>query len=143
MEKFIVIENIAFEPFWNDLLEKALELADLFSVVYPDGEYDDENPLLSGKLEVYLLPNLQSEPWSSMKHASVYSGELTEQAKAFIRKYMLQTPDKTTDNLWNFSLFKNDVELLNLQDFDVCLIGAKTDLTAYFLKKDSNRSENI
>lgn len=62
MEKFFVIENISSEPFWNELLEKALELADHFSVVYPVGEYDDENPLMTWQLEVYLLPNLKSEP---------------------------------------------------------------------------------
>lgn len=135
MENFFVIENISAEPFWNDLVEKVLDLADRFSVVYPDGPYDDENPLFTGKLEVCLLPDLQVGPWSFMENASVYSGELTELSKAFIKKYMLETPDKTTDLLWNFSLYKNNVELMNVQDFNVCLIASEKDLLANFSKK--------
>lgn len=76
-------------------------------------------------------------------NASVYSSELTKLAKAFIEKYMLGTPDKTTDMLWNFSLYKNIAEILNVQDFDVCLIAAETDLTACFSNKYANWPKSI
>lgn len=134
MKNFKVIENINQFTHWNVLLDLALEISDYFCIIYPDGEYDEENPLLTGKVDFDRQLHLESKPWEGMENSSVYSGELTEKAKGIIKKYMYFT--STNDNylLWNFSLFKKDIELLNVQDFDVCLVQDNTELT-YNLNK--------
>ena len=143
MKNFIVIENIFCFSKWNAVLDYALELADRFGVVFPDGEYDDENPLLAGKPEFGRLPDLTIEPWTSMEGASIYKGELTEQAKILIKEWMDDSPERWSGTLWNFSLFRNETELLNVQDFNVCLVEAETELTVYLEGLDIIRSEDV
>lgn len=131
MRNYMVIENIYSFPTWDKLLHHALELADRFCVIYPDGEYDEENSLLNGKPEFEQLANLKIDSWSGMKDASVYSGELTEQTRILIKKYLDTAPDALTGSLWNCSLVSKGTELLNVQDFNVCLVKAETELKIY------------
>lgn len=137
MENFIVIHHISSFPLWNSLLENALELADSFGVVYPHGDFDKENPLLTGKPELEQF-DLTREPWPNMKDAGIYTSRLSLASKDFIKKYMIDDPGKATYPLWNFSLYKNGTEILNVQDFSVCLIKSDTELTAMLDQQDPN-----
>ncbi|AIY06641.1 MULTISPECIES: hypothetical protein [Planococcus] len=145
MENFIVLEDISSSfSTWNMVLKAALEHADSFCVVFPNGEYEEENPLLTGKLEFERLQlKTTQKPWSNLEWATEYTSELNESSKAFIRKYMCLTPSKSTGTLWNFSLLKNGVELLNVQDFEVCILSAKTELIVHLNKQDGEWLDNF
>lgn len=143
MKNLIVIEDIFSFPRWNDVLNYALELADRFGVVFPDGEYNEENPLLAGKPEFERLPDLTIEPWNSMEDARIYKGDLTEQAKLLIKEWMDDSEERWSGTLWNFSLYQNEVELLNVQDFNVCLVELETELRVYLDGLDIVRSEDL
>lgn len=134
MEGFTVIENIFDAPEWNYIAKPAMELADSFCVVFPNGEDDEENPLLTGRRDFIGLSNLTAAPWPQMKNATVYSGSLTHTVKELFQTY-LEEDEKTTGSLWNFSLFKGEEELLNVQDFNVGLINHGTVLTAHLKEK--------
>ncbi|MBT2571705.1 hypothetical protein [Planococcus sp. ISL-110] len=72
MIKSAVIQNIDLFPRWQEILAVALGLADEFSVVYPNGEYDTENFLLNGKPEFVSLPNLKVGRWPNMTDSSIF-----------------------------------------------------------------------
>lgn len=146
MDDFIVLEDISSSSStWNTVLKVALELADSFCIVFPNGEYEEENPLLTGKLEFEerLQQKTTQKPWSNLEWATEYIGELNESSEAFIRKYMYLTPSKSTGTLWNFSLLKNDVELLNVQDFEICILSANTELIVHLNKQDGEWLNNL
>lgn len=127
MEEYKVISNIFSAPVWDSILTTGLDIADEFGIVFPNGEYDEENPLLTGMLEFKNLPSLAANPWPNMEDATIYRGKLTDSSKALILKYMSDS-EETSYSLWNLSLYKNEAELLNVQDFNVCLLDSGTEL---------------
>ena len=66
LNNFAVISSIDSFPRWDKLLTFALNLADEFCVIFPDGKYDPENPLVIGKPEFTALPNLKMGRWPNM-----------------------------------------------------------------------------
>lgn len=141
MENYSVIYNIFEKPTeWNSILKHALNLSDRFAIVFPNGEYDEENPLLTGKPDFDRLSNLTVESWPKMADSTLFSGVLNRETRGILYKYMNETPEKTTGSLWNFSLFQNEVELLNVQDFNVCTINLETDLIQILGQKNVDYS---
>lgn len=129
MNDFTVISNIDSFQRWDMLLTVALNLADEFCVVYPNGEYDPENPLVNGKPEFESVPDLKVGRWPNMKDSSAYFGNLDDSIRKLILDFNHQSPDKDTSYLWYYSLYKGGIELLNVQDFTVCLLDLDTELT--------------
>lgn len=127
MEEFKIISNIFSAPVWESILKTGLDIADEVGIVFPNGEYDEENPLLTGMPDFIYLPSLTASSWPNMEDATIYRGKLTASLSALISKYMNES-EETSYSLWNFSLYKNQVELLNVSDFNVCLIDSGTEL---------------
>lgn len=137
MKNYTVIYNIFSNPSdWNSILEVALDLADKFSIVYSDEEYDEENPLETGKLDFFQLPNLTLEPWQDMAGVNLYTGTLDASSKELIIKYMHAEAERYGYSLWNFSLYEGDVELLNVADFHDCLINMDSNLVRILKEKN-------
>lgn len=130
MIQFSVIQSMDLFPRWEEILVIALELADEVSIVFPNGEYDPENPLMNGKPEFESLPGWKMGRWQNMKDSSIYFGSLTDSIRQRMVESNQQNPDKNHSYLWHYSLYKNGTELLNVQDFTVCLLDFDTELTA-------------
>lgn len=130
MIKFSVIQNIDSFPRWEEILAVALGLANELSVVFPNGDSDPENPLLNGKSEFESLPDLKMGHWPNMQDSSIYFGSLTDSIRKLMMEFNRQNPDKDFTYLWHYSLYRNGIELLNVQDFTVCLMDLDTELTA-------------
>lgn len=141
MENYTVIYNIFSNPSdWNSILEIALDLADKFSIVYSDEEYNEENPLDTGKSDFFQLRNLVVEPWPNMAGINLYAGILDDSSKELIAKYMHSEAERDGYSLWNFSLYKGDVELINVADFNVGVINLDSDLVRSLKEKNTNFS---
>lgn len=93
MMDFSVISDITLFPQWEEILATALNLADEFSVVFPDGTYDPENFLLNGKQEISSLPNIKVGRWPNMDHSSVYFGSLDDSIRKLILELNHQSPN--------------------------------------------------
>ncbi|EPD54129.1 hypothetical protein HMPREF1210_00114 [Paenisporosarcina sp. HGH0030] len=119
MSECIYINNIDSTPEWKKILTTVIEYSDEFAIVFPNGEYDADNPLLAGMLDFKNLPNISVSPWPNMKDSSVYRAELNDTSRNLILNYTL---NDTFDSLWNFSLYKGDLEVLNVADFSECFI---------------------
>lgn len=130
MIKFSVIQSIDTFPRWEEILAVALGLANEFTVVFPNGDYDPENPLLNGKPEIKSLPDLKVGRWPNMEHSSIYFGSLDDSIRKLMMELNRQNSDKDFSYLWHYSLYRNGIELLNVQDFTVCLLDLDTELTA-------------
>jgi len=124
MEDFIVISNIFSTPEWEQTFNTVIGFSNEFDIVYPNGEYDADNPLLTGKLHFEKVPNISVSPWPNMEDSSVYRGVLDVSSRSLILRYALNE----FDSLWNFSLYKNNIQVLNVQDFNVCLIEPNPEL---------------
>ena len=132
MEDFIVISNIFSTPEWDQIIKTIIDISSKFEIVYPNVEYDADNPLLAGKLDFEKVPNISVSPWPNMECSSVYRGVLDDSSKSLILQYALNE----SDPLWNFSLYKDNVHVLNVQDFNVCLIEPDPELIT--LLKNNN-----
>jgi hypothetical protein len=124
LENFIVISNIFSSPEWEQIFNAVIGISNEFDIVYPNGEYDADNPLLAGKLDFEKVSNISVSPWLNMEDSSVYRGVLDDSSKSLILQYALNE----SDSLWNFSLYKDNVQVLNVQDFNVCLIEPDPEL---------------
>lgn len=133
MESFILIENITSTPEWEQIFKTTIAICEEFSVVYPNGAFDEENPLLTGKLDCERIPNLSVSPWPNMADSSMYRGSLNDFSKNLFMQYMFNQRYKW---LWNFSFYKSGVEILNVQDFYVCLIEPIPELVEMLNKQN-------
>lgn len=141
MKNDAMLENLFWNPSdWNAILEVALSLADRFSIVYAEEGFDEENPLDTGKLEFFQLPNLTVEPWQSMAGVNVYTGQLNAASRGLIKKYMYAEAEREGYGLWNFTLFEGEVELLNVQDFNVSIINLDSNLARILKERKINFS---
>lgn len=132
LEDFIVISNIFSTPEWEQIFITVIGISNEFDIVYPNGEYDADNPLLAGKLDFEKVPNINISPWPNMEDSSVYRGVLDDSSKSLILQYALNE----SDSLWNFSLYKGNVQVLNVQDFNVCLIEPDPELIKLLNQKN-------
>lgn len=129
MIQYSVIHSIDSFPRWEEILAVALGLANEFSVVFPNGDYDPENPLVNGKPEFEALPDLKAERWPNMENSTILFGRLNDSVRKIILAFNNQHPDKDSSYLWHYSLYRNGIELMNVQDFTVCLLDLDTELT--------------
>ena len=132
--EFVVISNIFSIPEWEQIFKTIIVFSNEFDIVYPNGEYDADNPLLAGKLDFEKIPNISVSPWPNMEDSSIYRGVLDDSARSLILQYAL----KEFDPLWNFSLYKDNVQVLNVQDFNVCLIEPDPELITLLNQKNIN-----
>ena len=77
MENDFVLYNISSTPEWKHIFTSILNHCGQFEVVYPDGEFDPENPLMGGKLEFEKLEGTFVKPWDGMEN-SIRSALLQE-----------------------------------------------------------------
>ena len=134
MENFIVISNIFSTPEWDQIIKTIIDISSKFEIVYPNGEYDADNPLLAGKLDFEKVTNISVSPWPNMEDSSVYRGVIDDSSKSLILQYAFNE----SDSLWNFSLYKDNVQVLNVQDFNVCLIEPSQELITLLNKQNIN-----
>ena len=132
MENFIVISNIFSTPEWDQIIKTIIDISSEFEIVYPNGEYDADNPLLAGKLDFEKVTNISVSPWPNMEDSSVYRGVLDDSSRSLILQYALNG----SDSLWNFSIYKDKVQVLNVQDFNVCLIEPSPELITLLNQKN-------
>lgn len=133
MESFIVIENITSTPEWEQIFKTTIAICEEFSVAYPNGDFDEENPLLTGKLDFERIPDLSVSPWPNMADSSMYRGSLNDFSRNLFEQYMF---NQRYNWLWNFSFYKSGVEILNVQDFTVCLIEPIPELVEMLNKQN-------
>lgn len=130
--EFIVISNVFSCSEWEQIIKTVIDISNEFEIVYPNGEYDADNPLLAGKLDFEKVPNISVSPWPNMEDSSVYKGVLDDCASSLILQYALNE----SDPIWNFSLYKDNVQVLNVQDFNVCLIKPDPELITLLNQKN-------
>lgn len=135
MEKFIVIQNIEAEPEWPKLFGTALSVCDSFQIMYPDGEWEAENPLLTGKPEFEKLEGVQTFPWHGMKDSTVYSGSLSAESRELFWSHMVPREEECLYPLWNFDLYRKDKLVFSIQDFSVCLAYSYPEMLEIFAEQ--------
>jgi len=89
MENFIVISNIFSTPEWDQIIKTIIDISSEFEIVYPNGEYDADNPLLAGKLDFEKVSNISVSPWPNMEDSSIYRGVLDDSSRSLILQYVL------------------------------------------------------
>ena len=67
MSEYIYINSIDSTPEWEQILKTVIEYCNEFDIVFPNGEYDADNPLLAGMLDFKKIPNICVSPWPNMK----------------------------------------------------------------------------
>ena len=122
MEEYIVIQNVETVREWPKLFEAALHACDSFQIMYPDGEWDEENPLLAGKLDFEKLEGIRYSSWDGMKGSTVFSGKLDDNARKIFWHHMAPGFEGYSESLWNFDFYRKGLLFLSIQDFSVCLI---------------------
>jgi len=83
MEGYIIISNIFSTPEWEQIFNTVINISNEFDIVYPNGEYDADNPLLAGKLDFEKVTNISVSPWPNMEDSSVYRGVIDDSSKEF------------------------------------------------------------
>ncbi|MFZ3588652.1 hypothetical protein ACOI1C_05075 [Bacillus sp. DJP31] len=122
MKNNFVIHNISDDDNWNKVFNICLNEANRFEVAYPLGDDEDDNPLLVGRDYFSSTPSLKTKPWDLMDNSLLYYGELNTAIKNYIYTKVSPSFDGEKSEIWNFSLFKNDIKLLSVTDFNVCII---------------------
>lgn len=119
MNQPIVIQNITSTVQWKDIFKYAISSGDKFTVTFPDGEFDEENPLMGGKDRFELLINLEVSKSTEMIDAVVLSGELNKAAATLLEECMAPSYNGFKPVLWNFNLLRDKEVLLEVSDFTV------------------------
>lgn len=118
----LVISNISLVNKWGSFFVKVLDYCDEFNIVFPNGEPDDENPLLNGRSDFWDLDNVKIEKWLGMEEATSLSGNLTETTRELFIKHIGDLEEGDV-GLWQFTLLANKKEFLTIEDFTVCIIN--------------------
>lgn len=122
MKNFFVISSTPSSPEWKHIFTTILNYCDHFEVVYPIAEFEPNNPLLGGKLEIEGLDGTTVKPWDGMDDSISFCGELNSISKQIIHKLEAPSFEGGKPELWCFQLFKNGKLFLSVQDFTVCLL---------------------
>lgn len=140
MENYLIIQNISSTPEWKNVFNLILNHCDQFEVIFPEGNFDVENPLMGGKLEFEKLEDTLSNSWDGMKDSICLSGSLTKDVKSLI--YELEQPSFIGDKpeLWNFKLLRNGQLYLRIEDFTVCLLENHKELLSLLGKNGIDSS---
>lgn len=122
IENYFVVSNICSTPEWKHIFTSILNHCDQFEVVYPDGEFDSENPLMGGKFEFEKLEGTFVKPWDGMESSISIFGELTSLSRRIFYKLEEPSFEGLIPELWCFKLFKDGTLFLSVEDFSVCLL---------------------
>lgn len=122
MNPTIVIQNIGSTSEWRRIFQFVLSYCDQFSITFPAGDYDAENPLMGGKKEFELLDDFEVK-LSELEGSLVLRGKLTKDSAALFEEYIAPSYDGFKPLLWNFVLLKNDEPILEVSDFTVCILS--------------------
>lgn len=135
MENYFVISSTTSTPEWKAIFTSILNHCDQFEVVYPDAEFDSDNPLMGGKLEFEKLDGTVVKPWKGMENSVSMLGKLTSVSRRIF--YTLEEPSFVGDKpeLWCFKLIKNGTLFLSVQDFTVCLLEHHQEMISLFQYK--------
>jgi len=133
LRDYIVIHSITSTPEWEQILKSIINFSNEFDIAYPNGEYEEDNPLLAGKHDFEKIPNISVSPWPNMKDSSVYRGVLDDFSRNLILQYAL---NENYDLLWNFSLYKGELKVLHVADFTVCFIYPTPELITLLTQKN-------
>ena len=140
MENYLIIQNTSSTPEWKKIFNLILNHCDRFEVIFPEGNFDVENPLMGGKVDFEKIEDTSSNPWDEMNDSICLSGSLTKDVRTLI--YKLEEPSFIGDKpeLWHFNLLRNDKLYLSIQDFTVCLLENHKELISLLEKNgiDSN-----
>lgn len=132
MNQPIVIQNICSTREWRNLYQFVLSYCNRFMVTFPVGEYDAENPLMGGKIELELLEDIEIKSIAAEENF-VLIGKLTKDSTALFEEYMAPSYEGYKPVLWNFHLLKNDKPILEVSDFTVCFLY-KSDPILHYLE---------
>lgn len=117
-----VIENITSEPNWKEIFLSALNYSDEFKVIFPKGSYSIDNPLQAGMIDIQSLKNTSIESFDGMDDSIAISGRISEKEKSILKKLVSPSFDKEIPDLWWFTLYNNNQEIITISDFTVCII---------------------
>lgn len=134
MTHSIVIQDVTSTEKWNKIFHYLLSLCDEFTVTFPKGEYDKENPLMGGKKEFDSLENLKVDKSLDLRDGILLSGKLNADSKKLFEQFMEPSYDGFKPMLWHFSLLKDNNLILEVSDFTVCVLE-KTEPLLLFLNK--------
>jgi hypothetical protein len=143
MVQSIVIQNIGSTSEWRRIFQFVLSYCNQFTVTFPAGDYEAENPLMGGKKEFELLDDLKVT-FSKLEESLVLRGELTKDSATLFEEYMAPSYDGFKPFLWNFVLLKNDEPILEVSDFSVCILSKSAPIE-HFLERaniDTKSLEN-
>lgn len=136
MNQPIVIQNITSTDQWRRIFQYVLSFSDEFTVTFPEGTFDVENPLMGGKNKFELLKNLEVKKSTEMVDGVVLSGKLNKDAATLLEDYMSPSYEGFKPILWNFSLLKDNEILLEVSDFTVGFLST-ADPMMHFLENEN------
>ncbi|WP_053366320.1 hypothetical protein [Bacillus sp. FJAT-27245] len=122
MHPYFVISHTSSTDGWEKLFTSILNASDSFTIYYPDGEFDSENPLMGGKVDFEGLKNIVIEPWGGMENSISINGKLNDFSRSIFLKLQEPSFEGSKPMLWYFKLYKNNTLLLTIEDFTVCLL---------------------
>ncbi|TGB03662.1 hypothetical protein [Halobacillus salinus] len=118
----MVCSDITSLTNWKRVFEYAIDHSTSFSIVFPEGEPDDENPLLTGKSDFLRLEEVTVNTWDGMADSIIVSGRLCNEALNTFRKYMTPSFSNEGALLWHFDLFNEMNPVMSISDFHVCIL---------------------
>ncbi|MER2079832.1 hypothetical protein [Psychrobacillus psychrotolerans] len=132
MPEFFILQNTPSTPEWNNIFTTVLDHCDQFEVFYPDGEFDEENPLMGGKLDFEKLESTFSNTWDGMDNSVCIRGNLTSESKNIIFKFMEPSFSGDKPELWHINLLKSGTLYLSVEDFTVCVLENHPEIISLF-----------
>ncbi|MCA0983529.1 hypothetical protein LCL89_05610 [Halobacillus yeomjeoni] len=119
----MVCPNINDLANWKNIFEYAVKNSTRFSIVFPEGDPDDENPLLTGKNDFLNLENISISSWYGMDNSVKISGELCNESLNTFYKYITPSFTNEGSSLWHFELWDDSQPILSISDFNVCILN--------------------
>ena len=135
MENDFVLLNICSTPEWKHIFSSILNHCDQFEVVFPNGEFDTENPLMGGKFEFEKLEGTFVKPWDGMENSISIFGELTSLSRRIFYKLEEPSFEGLKPEVWCFKLFRNGTLFLSVEDFSVCLLEKNQEVISLLVDK--------
>ncbi|MED0708895.1 hypothetical protein [Aneurinibacillus aneurinilyticus] len=109
---------------WRDLFSYCLNNANKFRIVFPGSmaQIDPNNPLGEGKKEFLNLKDIEIKNATNTKDSIQVEGVLGKESRDLLLKFQEPSFNGNMSHLWNFSIQKDDVFSLEIQDFSVALL---------------------
>ncbi|MEH6944110.1 hypothetical protein [Bacillus sp. JJ722] len=128
MDQHIVIQNIPSESQWEKVFHIVFNYCDSYKIIYPNGDFSNDNPLMTGRLDFEKLEGLTIEIFDGMEDSIALAGKLTKEARQLFKLFLSPSFEGDKPDLWWFKLYKKDVLIMTVEDFTVCLIEKATSL---------------